>query len=104
EELGDIPDVTAANIDRILSNDGFGKFAILSASETSFIQAACDWSPSDDCKDFMQRHGSDPWLLEYRDNDSGRLFRATGHLSLEQVREAFQTYLGCEREWRQRFE
>jgi hypothetical protein len=104
EEYGDTADVTAADIDRILPADGFGKFAVLSASESSFIQAGNDWQPDEECQAFLQRHGSDPWLLEYGDGDSGLQYRATGHVNLDQVRQAFQSYLAGSRAWREMFD
>ena len=100
EELVQIPDVTAADINQVLPTDAFGKFVILSASEDSFIQAGCDWQPSPECQEFLEKHGSDPWLLEYRDGDSGRLFRVASHVTLDQVRRAFLSYLAGSEEWR----
>jgi hypothetical protein len=100
EELGDVPDVDAAGLDEVLEPDGFGKFAILSASE-AFIQAGNDWQPGAACETFMDAHDSDPWLLEYR--EGGRQFRAAGHVTLEQVRHAFQSYLVGGSEWRSGF-
>lgn len=104
EEAGDTPDVTAADIERILPADGFGKFAILSASESSFIQAGCDWQPGDECKAFMEAHDSDPWVLEYRDGESGLQYRAIGQVTLEQVRQVFLSYLAGSRAWREIFD
>ena len=103
EELGDIPDVSAADIDQILSADSFGKFVILSASEASFIQAGSDWQPTPECQAFLAKHDSDPWLLEYRDEQSGRQFRAARHVTLDEVRRAFLSYLGGGG-WRRAFE
>lgn len=53
EEAGDVPEVTAEDIERILPDDAFGKFVILSASETSFIKAGCDWRPGQWCQTFF---------------------------------------------------
>ena len=104
EDLGDIPDVSAADIEQMLPADSFGKFVILSASEDSFIQAGCDWRPTPECQEFLKRHGSDPGLLEYRDGESGRQFRAAGHVTLDEVRRAFLSYLAGGGEWRQAFQ
>jgi hypothetical protein len=101
EEYGDLPDVTALDIERILPEDAFGKFAILSASQDSFIQAGNDWQPGEECRRFLQENGSDPWILEYREGGSGRHYRAAGHVTLEQVRRAFLSYLAGRDEWRQ---
>jgi hypothetical protein len=101
EETGETPHVTAEDIDRILPADGFGKFAILSASENSFIQAGNDWQPGEECRAFLRDHGSDPWVLEYRDGESGRQYRAIGHVTLDQVRQAFLSYLSGSRAWRE---
>lgn len=104
EEVGEILDVTAAEIERILGGDAFGKFAILFASEISFIQAGNDWQPGAECRQFLQQHDSDPWLLEYRDSSSGQQFRAAGQVTLVQVQQAFLSYLGGTGEWRTAFD
>jgi hypothetical protein len=98
EDLGDIPDVDATAVDEVLRSDAFGKFAILLASNQEFIQAGNDWQPGEECRAFLQQHDSDPWLLEYR--ESGRQFRAAGHVTLQQVQQAFQAYLTGRLEWR----
>lgn len=43
EELGSMADVTATSLDETLAADAFGKFAVLSAADTEFIQAGNDW-------------------------------------------------------------
>ncbi len=101
EDHDDIPDVDAATLDEVLRSDGFGKFAILSTSEEEFIQAGNDWQPNEQCRAFLHEHNSDPWLLEYR--ESGRQFRAAGHVTLEQVRDAFLSYLSAGVQWRSAF-
>jgi hypothetical protein len=101
EDLRDISNVDAATVDEALRSDGFGKFAILSVSEQEFIQAGNDWQPDEECRAFLQRYDSDPWLLEYRESD--RRFRAAGHVTLEQVRQAFRSYLARGSEWRLAF-
>jgi hypothetical protein len=68
--------VDMAMLDEVLASDGFGKFAVLSASEEVFIQAANDWEPADAWRAFLAAHDSDPWVLEYR--EGGRQFRAVG--------------------------
>jgi hypothetical protein len=104
EETGDTLDVVAADIDRILPADGFGKFAVLCESEESFIQAGSDWQPSESCRAFSREHGSDPWLLEYRDGRTGRQFRAAGHVTLNQVHQAFLSYLSGSQAWRELYD
>jgi hypothetical protein len=101
EDMGDMPDVDSAAMDETLATDAFGKFAILSAAEGSFIQAGNDWQPGLACEEFMASHDSDPWALEYR--QGGRQFRATGHVTLDQVRNAFRSYLAGGSEWRTGF-
>src|SRR5689334_18188418 len=86
EEIGDMPDVDAAAMDELLATEDFGKFAILSASDKVFIQAGNGWRPDEACRAFMKATGSDPWALEYRER--GRQFRATDHVTLDQVRHA----------------
>jgi hypothetical protein len=104
EEAGDVPEVTAEDIERILPDDAFGKFVILSASETSFIKAGCDWRPGQWCQTLLREDEADPWLLEYRDGESGRQYRAVGHVTLDQVRQAFLSYLSGGRAWREMFD
>jgi hypothetical protein len=101
EDLGDIFNVDSPTLDEVLRQDGFGKFAILAAREVEYIQAGNDWQPGEDCCAFLQRHDSDPWLLEYREGESQ--FRATGHVTLDQVRRAFLSYLAGRSEWRSWF-
>jgi hypothetical protein len=101
EEMGDVPDVDAATLDEVLSDEAFGKFAILSKSDAEFIQTGCDWQPDKATKAFLAANGSDPWVLEYR--EGGRQFGVEGHVTLEQVRQAFQSYLAGGSEWRTGF-
>jgi hypothetical protein len=101
EDMGETPGVTVADIDRILSTDSFGKFAVLSASESAFIQAGNDWQPTPECEPFLKKTKSDPWLLEYRDAESGKQYRAKGQLTLDQVRMAFLSYLAGTKDWHQ---
>jgi hypothetical protein len=103
EELGDIPDVTAADIDEILPSDAFGKFLILSASEDTFIQAGSDWQPTPECAAFLRERKSDPWVLEYRDGTTGRQYAATRYVTLDEVRNAFVSYLAGDEAWRSMF-
>jgi len=98
EDLGDVPEVDAAVLDTVLASDGFGGFAILSASDEAFIQAGNEWHPGVECEAFLASHGSDPWVLEFRED--GRLYRASGHVTLDQVRQAFRSYLAGGSEWR----
>ena len=77
------------------------RFAILSASDKVFIQAGNGWRPDEACRAFMKATGSDPWALEYRER--GRQFRADGQVTLEQVRQAFQSYLAGGSQWRTAF-
>lgn len=101
ENLGDVPNVDAAGLDDILASDGFGKFAVLSAPDGSFIQAGNAWTPDATCAALLQDHDSDPWVLEYR---SGvQQFRTGGRVTLMQVRQAFQSYLAGGLEWRAGF-
>ena len=101
EDMGDVPDVDAAAMDEVLATDAFGKFAILSASDEAFIQAGNDWQPGAECSAFMDAHGSDPWVLEYR--EGGQQFRAAGPVTLDQVQLAFRSYLAGGSEWRTGF-
>ena len=101
EEMGDAPDVSTVTMDELLATDAFGKFAILSASDTEFIQTANEWEPGPTCAAFLATHGSDPWVLEYR--EAGRQFRAAGQVTLDQVRQAFRSYLTGSADWRTAF-
>ena len=100
EELDPIDDVTEECLREVLNSDVFGKFAILSDSETSFIQAASDWQPTDECAQFLEQNDSDPWILEYHDGDTATHFRATGYKTLNDVIGAFTRYLVRDGSWR----
>ncbi|EMB16244.1 hypothetical protein [Rhodopirellula europaea] len=100
EELDPIDDVTQEALREILESDVFGKFAILAESETWFIQAASDWQPTDECKQFLKQNDSDPWILEYHDGDTDTHFRANGYKTLNDVLDAFTRYLIRDDSWR----
>lgn len=101
DELHAFPDVDVATLDRVLEADAFGEFAILAVAQEEYIQAANDWNASDECAKFDQANGSEPWLLEYR--EGGQHYRASGHVTLEQVRQAFRSYLLGDGAWRSEF-
>lgn len=101
EELGDVVDVTAAALDEVLRQDAFGKFAALSRNVEEFIQAGNDWQPGEESDRFLREHDSDPWVLEYR--QAGKLYRADGRVTLDQVRRAFQSYLVGSDDWQRDF-
>jgi hypothetical protein len=100
EHLINVPVVTAAEIDHVLGDENFGTFAVLAADEDNFIQAGNDWQDGPEATAFFEAHASDPWVLEYRDGATGRLFRAAGHVTLDEVREAFLSYLVAGNDWR----
>jgi hypothetical protein len=103
DDLGDVQDVSAPTMHELLAADSFGEFAILSASDDEYIQACSAWDPGPECAAFRQGHdGSDPWVLEHR--EGGQQFQAGGHLALEQVIQAFQSYLAGGPEWRASFD
>ncbi|HEX8916146.1 MAG TPA: hypothetical protein VF796_27605 [Humisphaera sp.] len=102
ENGGDLGDLTAEAMDGILAEEGFGGFAILGPAEDVFIQAADTWEPGDETSAFRESHGSDPWVLEYR--EAGRQYQAHGHVTLDQVREAFRSYLAGDGRWRAAFQ
>ena len=101
EEMGNLPDVDAATLDEVLGSDACGKFAILSKSDEEFIQTGCDWRPDKATEAFLAATGSDPWVLQHR--AGGRQFSVEGRVTLEQVRQAFQSYLAGRPEWRTGF-
>ena len=104
EDLGEIAVVKADELSRILDDDAFGGFVVLAASEHSYIQAANNWAAGKDCEAFIERHGSDPWILEYRDEASKKQFQANRDVTLAEVKEAFLVYLRGGFEWRTRFQ
>ncbi|HVK18903.1 MAG TPA: hypothetical protein VM533_18375 [Fimbriiglobus sp.] len=103
EDLPEIDPVTASDIERVLGSEAFGNFVILYASDDAFIQATCMWEPGPGSKRFVEETGSDPFRLEYRDGDSGRLFAAEGRLTLDRVQQALLAYLVGEESWRSWF-
>ena len=100
EELREIADVAAADIDRILPTDSFGKFAVLSASDSTFIQAGNDWQPTPESDAFLKRTRSNPGSLNIAmaGLESGVV---TGQLTLDEVRIAFLSYLAGSKDWHQ---
>jgi len=93
EELEPLDDISPEQLNEILSSDSFGKFAILSQSDSDYIQAACDWQPTQECSEFLEEHRSDPWIIEYRDGETSAHFRAEGYVTLDAVASAFASYL-----------
>lgn len=104
EELDPIDAVRRDQLEEILSSDAFGKFAILSESESAFIQAGSDWQPTDECSEFLKTHDSDPWIIEFRDSETGAHHRAVGYVTLKDVIGAFTSYLDGGGSWRNDFE
>jgi hypothetical protein len=103
EEQPEIEKVTTAQIKRVLGDDAFGKFVILAASDEVFMQAACVWEPGPETSQFLDQTGSDPFRLEYREEGTGRLFAAEGHVTLAEVTQAFIEYLRGRKDWLERF-
>lgn len=102
EEEAEIREVTAGQLRQVLSDDAFGKFALLEANEHEFIQAGCDWQPTKEVRAFLAKHDSDPWLLEARDRRAH--FRVTRHVTLDEVIKAFTAYLERRTTWQGDFE
>lgn len=100
EEFDSIDDVSEEALREILESDDFGKFAILAGSETSYIQAASDWHPTDECAQFLKQNDSDPWILEYHDGDTNTHFRASAYKTLNDVINTFTRYLVRDDSWR----
>ncbi len=100
EDLSPIDDVSREQLDEILSSDAFGKFAILSQSDSDFVQAASDWQPTNECAAFLKANDSDPWIIEYRDGTTHTHYRADGYVTLGTVMRAFASYLAGENDWR----
>jgi hypothetical protein len=103
EDLEPIDGVNGEQLIEILSSEVFGKYAILAESESTFIQAASDWQPTDECRDFLKANDSDPWILEYRDGDADAHYRAAVYVTLDEVIDAFQSYLRGDEKWRTDF-
>lgn len=103
EELGEFTNVETDDLVRILDEDAFGGFVILSRAEEEFLQAGNNWSPDDECATFLERYDSDPWVLEYRE-PSGKQYQTCRNVTLAEVKEAFLSYLRGGTEWRDRFE
>ncbi|MCE9563418.1 MAG: hypothetical protein K8U57_15360 [Planctomycetes bacterium] len=102
DDLPEIEDVTADQLEQILTEETFGKFAVLSASEEAFIQVACMWEPGEVSARFLRETGSTPFRLEYR-APAGDLLVADGHLTIAQITQAFLEYLHCDGSWKSRF-
>jgi len=90
EKLGELTNVTAADLERVLADNLFAQFVILFDSEGSFIQAAPKGASSD-------RPETEPWGVEYRDRTSGKQYQSRADSPL--VRRALLSYLRGETEW-----
>jgi hypothetical protein len=103
-ESGDIPCVTAEDINSIRPKGELGSFAQLFASKWNFIQAAPE-VPGPRRKAFLLEHGSNPWVLQYGHGDEqpGQVFQAAGLVTWDQVRQAFLSFLAGGEHWRQQF-
>jgi len=104
EEFGDVSDIDANDLVRVLDEDAFGSFAVLSSSDDDFIQAGNHWAPGEACEAFLARHDSDPWILEYRDSRTGKQYQATRDVTLAEAKQAFLSYLRGSSDWRRQFE
>lgn len=100
EDLPAIDNPTEQAMRGLLGSDAFGKFVVLSKTEHSFIQAGCDWQPTDECSEFLRTRDSDPWILEYHDGETDQHFRANGHRTLNEVIDVFALYLVHDDSWR----
>lgn len=102
EEGEEIREITASQLREVLADEAFGKFALLEANLQDFIQAGCDWQPTQQVRRFLAKYDSDPWLLEAR--GGGALFRVTRHVTLNEVIEAFTSYLERGTKWQTGFQ
>jgi hypothetical protein len=103
--FGEIPDVTAVDIDRVLLADEFGGAATLFASEANYIQAGnAKHVPGHPRASAGMLHVRE-WMLQYGDAASAGHggFQAAGLVTLDQVRQAFLSYVNGGEEWRQQF-
>jgi len=101
-ESGDVIDpITPDGLRQALGDDSFGKFAILSRSEDEFMQAGNNWNGSEECARYLKETGSDPWILEFRENRKNK--RARGDRTLGEVIEVMIEYLEGGEEWRTRY-
>lgn len=100
DEFEAVDAVTSDVLREILESDVFGKFAVLAETEAAFIQAACAWEPTEECRQFLRQYDSDPWLLEYHDGETDMHYRARGYFTLSAVIEIFTHYLEHDDSWR----
>ena len=103
EELPEMEDPTAAAVTETLDSDAFGKFAVLLVSDDEFVQAGNDWTPTDECAEYLRAHDSDPWVLEYRKPALLRPLRADGVVTLAQVKDVFLAFLAGDTSWQTQF-
>jgi hypothetical protein len=104
EEMPEVDAPSEAAIRELLSSDAFGKFAILSASDDTFIQIASAWDPTPACQAFLKEHRSDPWILEIRTGGPATHLRVRGFVTLEIAQRAFQDFMRGHSGWQQAFE
>src|ERR1041385_5804278 len=102
EAFGEIPDVTALDVNRVVATDSFGVFVQLFDEAGGWVQAG-KLPPGPLRESFILKHGSEPWVLQYGHERSAPVFQAVGLVTLAQVREAFQSFLAGDDEWRQQY-
>jgi hypothetical protein len=105
EAFGEIPDVTAEDINRVLPADEFGCFAALFASQTKYMQT-CNRgrTPLHTSATAGQLHVRE-WALQHGDEQSAAHggFEAAGLVTLDHVRLAFLSFLAGGEDWRRQF-
>jgi hypothetical protein len=98
EAFAEIADVTNRDLDRVLATASFGAFVQLFDEACGWIQAG-KALPGPLLDAFIAKHGSEPWVLQYGHEKSAPTFQAVGHVTLGQVRQAFQSFLAGGDEW-----
>jgi hypothetical protein len=98
-KIREVSEVTRAELDRILAGEPLSSFFSLIASKTSYIRASVDAAAKTGPKANPQKSVHQPWTLEYFDGQSRQFFRSFDRITLEQVRQAFCSYVVGSDEW-----
>jgi hypothetical protein len=103
EDLPAIHHVTEAHLQAVFdeTETDFGKFIVLAHNDSSFIQAANVWEMSEECERFFSQKKSEPYCLEYKDENNDTVYAAEGWFTLDEIREAFMQYLRGWEDWKQ---
>lgn len=98
DSFPDVQDATLEDLHRVFSAAVTLNYSclVLDESEDKFLLGYIEPDPDEK---FRRLHDSEPWGLQYRDPASGKTFCHPDFLTLEQMGEAFVSYLTGGVDW-----